>query len=196
MELRAKIEEWKKSVQVTPEMERQAAELERQWNEDPRWNYQGTKTTRPYSAIDVIIYRHVEPVESSVAKVTSQKLWKRLTTEPYLFTFGTASGAMTRAMVEAGARVIYVSGWVLAALRGYPDLSLYARSVMVHFVNDIVKNLQRHEDVMKLAGKDVSEGLTPLVVDMETGGGNPLVTYEYAAELIRVGAAAVHLEDQ
>src|SRR5438105_1059708 len=106
MPFRSKLDEWRKRVRVTPEMERQAADLERQWETDPRWNFQGHKTERPYAAMDVIVYRHVEPVECPVAKISSRKLWTRLTTEPYLFTFGTASGAMTRAMIEAGARAI------------------------------------------------------------------------------------------
>src|SRR5690606_38905024 len=81
---------------------------------------------------------------------------------------------------SAGFRAIYLSGAGVAnASFGLPDLGMTS-------MNDVL------EDVRRITGR--SE--LPLVVDIDTGWGGALNIGRTIREMIRAGAAAVHLEDQ
>jgi methylisocitrate lyase len=81
---------------------------------------------------------------------------------------------------QAGFRALYLSGAGVAnASFGLPDLGLTSRG-------DVV------EDARRITGATQ----TPLLVDADTGWGDALGIARTVRELIRAGAAGMHLEDQ
>jgi methylisocitrate lyase len=81
---------------------------------------------------------------------------------------------------EAGFRAIYLSGAGVAnASFGLPDLGLTT-------LNDVA------EDVRRISGATD----LPLLVDADTGWGAALMIARTVGELIRAGAAGLHIEDQ
>ncbi len=81
---------------------------------------------------------------------------------------------------QVGFRALYVSGAGVAnASFGLPDLGLTTLSELVEDVRRITAVTDR-----------------PVLVDADTGFGNPLAVARTARELARAGAAAMHLEDQ
>ena len=88
-----------------------AAELTRQWENNPRWN--GVK--RSYSAEDVLRLRGSVQVEYTLARLGAQRLWDLLHTEPYVAALGALTGNQAVQQVKAGLQAIYLSGWQVAA---------------------------------------------------------------------------------
>ncbi|QSV46322.1 methylisocitrate lyase [Geobacter benzoatilyticus] len=81
---------------------------------------------------------------------------------------------------KAGHRAIYLSGAGVAnASFGLPDLGITSR-------NDVLEEVRRITGVSPL----------PLLVDIDTGWGEEFGIARTVKEMIRAGAAAVHLEDQ
>lgn len=81
---------------------------------------------------------------------------------------------------QAGFRAIYLSGsGVAAASYGLPDIGLVG-----------------WEDVLEDARRITSATSLPLLVDLDTGGQNPLTAARAVRELARAGVAGVHIEDQ
>lgn len=81
---------------------------------------------------------------------------------------------------KAGHKAIYLSGAGVAnASFGLPDLGITSR-------NDVL------EEVRRIAGVSA----LPLLVDIDTGWGEEFGIARTVKEMIRAGAAAVHLEDQ
>src|SRR5579872_2014404 len=103
-----------------------ADEIRRNWQESPRWR--GVK--RPYKAEDVVRLRGTIPVEHTVARITSEKLWRYVNEKPFVNALGALTGNQAMQQVKAGLDAIYLSGWQVAGdanLAGqmYPDQSLY-----------------------------------------------------------------------
>src|SRR6476660_7094089 len=115
------------NTQTVPEQIRAAAaELSRQWAEDPRW----AGVQRTYTAEDVIRLRGSVLEELTLARRGAEKLWELLHSEEYVDALGALTGGQAVQMVRAGLKAIYLSGWQVAAdanLAGqtYPDQSLY-----------------------------------------------------------------------
>lgn len=81
---------------------------------------------------------------------------------------------------RSGIRALYLSGAGVAnASFGMPDLGMTS-------LDNIVEEVQRITAVAK----------TPLIVDIDTGWGNPLMAARAVKLLERSGAAGVHIEDQ
>ncbi len=81
---------------------------------------------------------------------------------------------------KAGIRAIYLSGaGVAASCFGLPDLGLTSL-----------------EDIVEETRRITSASEAPLVVDIDTGWGSPLMVARTIKALQRAGAAAVHIEDQ
>ncbi|WP_243372978.1 methylisocitrate lyase [Geotalea sp. SG265] len=81
---------------------------------------------------------------------------------------------------KAGHKAIYLSGAGVAnASFGLPDLGITSR-------NDVLEDVRRITGISTL----------PLLVDIDTGWGEELGIARTVKEMIRAGAAAVHLEDQ
>ncbi len=187
---------------------RTTAELEKDWKENPRWK----GVVRPYSGADVVKLRGSLPIEYSIAKHTSEKLWNCFASEPYVNALGALTGNQAMQQVRAGLKAIYLSGWQVAAdanLAGmmYPDQSLYPADSVPSVVRRINNTLKRADEI------EVSERLAagsgqptkspsgtdwfqPIVADAEAGFGGNLNAFELQKMMIDAGAAGVHWEDQ
>jgi isocitrate lyase len=116
----------------------------------------------------------------------------------YLHTAGAYDAFTAAIMTKLGFKTLYGSGWQLAATKSmYPDIGIYQSHQMVELVLELRKGIEgaRHTHWYDTEGKELLEA-PPAFVDMEAGFGGPTQTFTLATELIRVGAAGVHLENQ
>lgn len=174
-----------------------AAKLAESWNNDERWK----GIVRPYDAEQVMRLRGSLPVEHTLARVGSERLWKLMHEEDYVHALGALTGNQAMQQVKAGLKAIYLSGWQVAAdanLSGhmYPDQSLYPANSVPAIVRRINQTLQRADQIYHSEGKDDIYWYAPIVADAEAGFGGPLNVFELVKALIEAGAAGVHLEDQ
>lgn len=109
-----------------------------------------------------------------------QKFWGALQEEKPLQIVGTVNAYVALLAQKVGFRALYLSGAGVAnASYGLPDLGVTSLDNVL-------------EDVRRItAAVDI-----PLLVDADTGWGNALLFSRTVKELIRAGAAALHLEDQ
>jgi len=176
--------------------------LAEEWKTSARW----TSVQRPYSAEDVVRLRGSVPIEHSLSRRGSMKLWDLLHTEPYINTLGALTGGQAMQQVKAGVKAIYLSGWQVAADGNtsgamYPDQSLYPVDSVPRMVERINNSFQRADQIQ--CAKGVLPGdaafmdyYAPIIADAEAGFGGVLNAFELTKALIRAGAAAVHFEDQ
>lgn len=174
-----------------------AAALEKDWKENKRWA--GVK--RPYSGADVVKLRGSLPIEYSIAKHTSEKLWNYFASEPYVNALGALTGNQAMQMARAGLKAIYLSGWQVAADANnagqmYPDQSLYPADSVPSVVRKINNTLRRADQIEHSEGKHDIDWLLPIVADAEAGFGGVLNAFELMKGMIEAGAAGVHWEDQ
>jgi isocitrate lyase len=177
--------------------EQQAAALEKDWAENPRWK--GIK--RGYTAADVVRLRGSVPIEHTLAKRGSQKLWNLLNTEPFVNTLGALTGNQAMQQVKAGLKAIYLSGWQVAGDANsngemYPDQSLYAVDSVPKVVKRINATFQRADQIQWSEGRDDIDYFAPIVADAEAGFGGVLNAFELMKAMIDAGASGVHFEDQ
>jgi isocitrate lyase len=116
----------------------------------------------------------------------------------YLHTAGAYDAFSAAIMTRLGFKALYGSGWQLAATKSmYPDIGIYQSHQMVDLVLEIRKGIEgaRNTHWYDSDGRELLDA-PPAFVDMEAGFGGPTQTFTLATELIRVGAAGVHLENQ
>jgi isocitrate lyase len=116
----------------------------------------------------------------------------------FLHTAGAYDAYTAAIMTRLGFKALYGSGWQLAAVKNmYPDIGVYQSHQMVELVQELWKGIEgaRHTHFYDTEGKEVLP-VPPIFVDMEAGFGGPTQTFALANELVRVGAAGVHLENQ
>jgi len=176
---------------------RQAAELQQQWQQQPRW--QGV--TRPYSAAEVLRLRGSIDIEYTLARMGSEKLWRMMQAQPYVNALGALTGNQAMQQVKAGLQAIYLSGWQVAADANnagqmYPDQSLYPVSSVPEVVRRINQTLQRADQIQSAEGEGDIDWFAPILADAEAGFGGVLNAHELMKDMIAAGAAAVHFEDQ
>jgi isocitrate lyase len=174
-----------------------AEELERSWHDSPRWR----GVQRGYPARDVVRLRGTVPVEHSIARLTSEKLWRYLNDKPFVHALGALTGNQAMQQVKAGLDAIYLSGWQVAGdanLSGemYPDQSLYPADSVPAVVRRINNTLRRADEIHHAEGDDTIDWLKPIVADAEAGFGGVLNAFELMKQMIDAGAAGVHFEDQ
>ncbi len=172
-------------------------ELQADWQNNPRWK--GIK--RAYSAADVIRLRGTVPVEHTLAKLGSEKLWRYLHTEDFVNALGALTGNMAMQQVKAGLKAIYLSGWQVAADANtagamYPDQSLYPVDSVPNVVRRINNALKRADELHHAEGGENIDWMQPIVADAEAGFGGVLNAFELMKHMIEAGAAGVHWEDQ
>ncbi len=177
--------------------DQQIAALEKDWAENPRWK--GIK--RGYSAADVVRLRGSIPIEHTLAKRGSEKLWTLLNTEPFVNTLGALTGNQAMQQVKAGLKAIYLSGWQVAGDANsngemYPDQSLYAVDSVPKVVKRINSTFQRADQIQWSEGKNDIDYFAPIVADAEAGFGGVLNAFELMKAMIDAGASGVHFEDQ
>ena len=180
----------------------QAARLQTEWHEDPRW----AGTERTYTAEDVIRLRGSVQEEHTLARLGAQRLWSLLQSEDYVNSLGALTGNQAVQQVRAGLKAIYLSGWQVAAdanLAGqtYPDQSLYPANSVPQVVRRINNALMRADQITfsESANGDTGSAphwMAPIVADAEAGFGGVLNAYELMEGMIAAGAAGVHWEDQ
>jgi isocitrate lyase len=174
-----------------------ADELRRHWSESPRWR----GVQRGYQAEDVVRLRGTIPVEHSIARLTSEKLWRYMNEKPFVNALGALTGNQAMQQVKAGLDAIYLSGWQVAGdanLAGemYPDQSLYPADSVPAVVRRINNTLRRADEIYHAEGNDEIDWLKPIVADAEAGFGGVLNAFELMKQMIDAGAAGVHFEDQ
>ncbi len=172
-------------------------ELQADWQNNPRWK--GIK--RAYSAADVVRLRGTVPVEHTLAKLGSEKLWRYLHTEDFVNALGALTGNMAMQQVKAGLKAIYLSGWQVAADANtagamYPDQSLYPVDSVPNVVRRINNALKRADELHHAEGGENIDWMQPIVADAEAGFGGVLNAFELMKHMIEAGAAGVHWEDQ
>jgi isocitrate lyase len=116
----------------------------------------------------------------------------------FLHTAGAYDALTAAIMTTLGFKTLYGSGWQLAATKSmYPDIGIYQSHQMVELVLELKKGIEgaRNTRWFDTDGKELIDA-PPAFVDMEAGFGGPTQTFTLATELIRVGAAGVHLENQ
>jgi isocitrate lyase len=116
----------------------------------------------------------------------------------FLHTAGAYDAFTAAIMTTLGFKTLYGSGWQLAATKSmYPDIGIYQSHQMVELVLELKKGIEgaRNTRWYDSEGKELLDA-PPAYVDMEAGFGGPTQTFTLATELIRVGAAGVHLENQ
>ena len=178
--------------------ENQAQELTLQWKNNPRWK----GIQRPYTATDVLQLRGSYRIEHSIARMMSEKLFNKLSSEAYVSALGALTGNQAVQEVDAGLEAIYLSGWQVAAdanLSGemYPDQSLYPSDSVPAVVRRINRALLRADQIQSLGtDSERKEYLVPIVADAEAGFGGNLNAFELMKQMIEAGAAGVHFEDQ
>src|SRR6202012_1502635 len=174
-----------------------ADELRRHWSDSPRWR----GVQRGYQAEDVVRLRGTIPVEHSIARLTSEKLWRYINEKPFVNALGALTGNQAMQQVKAGLDAIYMSGWQVAGdanLAGamYPDQSLYPSDSVPAVVRRINNTLRRADEIHHAEGNDEIDWLKPIVADAEAGFGGVLNAFELMKQMIDAGAAGVHFEDQ
>jgi isocitrate lyase len=167
------------------------------WEENPRWR----DVKRDYSAEDVFRLRGSLVIEHTLAHRGAEKLWRLLTTRPYVNTLGALTGNQAMQQVKAGLQAIYLSGWQVAAdgndsCQMYPDQSLYSVSSVPSVVRRINNALMRADQLHHAEDDDAVDWFAPIVADAESGFGGVLNAYELMKAMIEAGAAGVHFEDQ
>jgi isocitrate lyase len=174
-----------------------AKQLDLMWSSDPRW----AGITRPYSGADVVRLRGSVHIDYTLARRGADRLWKTLTSEPYVAALGTMTGGQAVQVAKAGLKAVYLSGWQVAAdanlaSQTYPDQSLYPANSAPALVKRINNAFQRADQIQTMEGKGDVDYFLPIVADAEAGFGGALNVHEIVKSFIEAGAAAIHLEDQ
>jgi isocitrate lyase len=99
--------------------------------------------------------------------------------EPYLFTGGVYSPLDAQIAERAGIKSIYLSGYSLALLNGWPDMGFLTMT-----------------EVTRAASMVASAVGVPVIADADDGYGNALSTMRTVQEFVKTGVAGIHLEDQ
>ena len=176
--------------------------LEKDWASNPRWK----GIERGYSAADIVRLRGSFPIEHTLARRGSEKLWNLLHSEPYVNCLGALTGGQAMQQVKAGIKAIYLSGWQVAADNNsyasmYPDQSLYPVDSVPTVVERINNTFRRADEIQHAKGIDAGDAgyidnFALIVADAEAGFGGVLNAFELMKAMIKAGAAGVHWEDQ
>jgi isocitrate lyase len=108
-----------------------------------------------------------------------RKFRQLLKDEPYLFTGGVYSPLDAQIAEGAGMKSIYLSGYSLALLNGWPDMGFLTMT-----------------EVTRAASMVASAVRVPVIADADDGYGNALSTMRTVQEFVKTGVAGIHLEDQ
>ena len=173
---------------------RSAAELARDWEENPRW----AGVTRDYAPEEVLRLQGSFREEHTNARRGAERLWYLLNSEDYINALGALTGNQAVQQVKAGLKAIYLSGWQVAgdanlAGQTYPDQSLYPANSVPQVVRRINNALKRADQIEHAEDVHTVENwMAPIVADAEAGFGGPLNAFELMKSMIDAGAAGVH----
>lgn len=102
-----------------------------------------------------------------------------LAREPYLFTSGVYSPLDAQIAEWAGLKTIYLSGYSVSLLHGWPDMGFLTMT-----------------EVTRMASLVASAVGVPVIADADDGYGSALNTMRTVQEFVKTGVAGIHLEDQ
>lgn len=159
-----------------------------------------TRPTSPFAHYPAdLVNKLFAPPETEVPADKLRRLLREAHTKgSYLHTAGAYDAFSSAIMTRVGFKTLYGSGWQLAATKSmYPDIGIYQSHQMVELVLEMRKGIEgaRNTHWFDTEGKEMLDA-PPAFVDMEAGFGGSTQTFTLATELIRVGAAGVHLENQ
>jgi isocitrate lyase len=159
-----------------------------------------TRPVSPHAAYPAeAVGRLFAPPEDEVPALKLRRLLHEARDKgTFLHTAGAYDAFTSAIMTKLGFKALYGSGWQLAATKSmYPDIGIYQSHQMVELVLEMKKGIEgaRNTAWFDSEGKELLSA-PPAFVDMEAGFGGPTQTFTLATELIRVGAAGVHLENQ
>ncbi|MFT4127941.1 MAG: isocitrate lyase, partial [Gordonia sp. (in: high G+C Gram-positive bacteria)] len=155
---------------------RTAAEIQQDWDTNPRWK--GIK--REYTAEQVAELQGTVLEEHTLARRGAEILWEGVNSDNYINALGALTGNQAVQQVRAGLKAIYLSGWQVAGdanLSGhtYPDQSLYPANSVPSVVQRINNALLRADEIARVEGDDsVDNWVVPIVADGEAGFGGAL----------------------
>ncbi|NNC50820.1 MAG: isocitrate lyase [Flaviramulus sp.] len=111
-------------------------------------------------------------------------------------------------------RYLYLSGWMVAALRSefgpLPDQSMHEKTAVPALIeeiydflrqadaielNDLFRRLENGEDVQDRID-NFETHIVPIIADIDAGFGNEEATYLLAKKMIQAGACAIQIENQ
>ncbi|MGV8945230.1 MAG: isocitrate lyase [Lutibacter sp.] len=111
-------------------------------------------------------------------------------------------------------RYLYLSGWMVAALRSefgpLPDQSMHEKTVVPALIkeiydflrqadaielNDLFRRLEKGEDVQHQID-NFETHIVPIIADIDAGFGNEEATYLLTKKMIEAGACAIQIENQ
>ena len=111
-------------------------------------------------------------------------------------------------------RYLYLSGWMVAALRSefgpLPDQSMHEKTAVSGLIeeiydflrqadaialNDLFRRLENGEDVQDEID-NFETHVVPIIADIDAGFGNEEATYLLAKKMIKAGACAIQIENQ
>lgn len=111
-------------------------------------------------------------------------------------------------------RYLYLSGWMVAALRSefgpLPDQSMHEKTAVSGLIeeiydflrqadaielNDLFRRLEKGEDVQNEID-NFETHIVPIIADIDAGFGNEEATYLLAKKMIQAGACAIQIENQ
>ena len=111
-------------------------------------------------------------------------------------------------------RYLYLSGWMVAALRSefgpLPDQSMHEKTAVSSLIgeiydflrqadaielNDLFRRLENGEDVQNDID-NFETHIVPIIADIDAGFGNEEATYLLAKKMIEAGACAIQIENQ
>ena len=111
-------------------------------------------------------------------------------------------------------RYLYLSGWMVAALRSefgpLPDQSMHEKTAVPSLIaeiydflrqadaialNDLFRKLENGEDVQHQID-NFETHIVPIIADIDAGFGNEEATYLLAKKMIQAGACAIQIENQ
>ncbi|AWT25316.1 Isocitrate lyase [Corynebacterium provencense] len=179
---------------------RTAAEIQKDWDENPRW----ANVQRDYTAEQVAELQGTVVEEHTLARRGAEILWDAVN-EPgdgYINALGALTGNQAVQQVRAGLKAVYLSGWQVAgdanlAAQTYPDQSLYPANSVPAVVRRINNALSRADEIARIEGDtSVDNWIVPIVADGEAGFGGALNVYELQKAMITAGASGTHWEDQ
>jgi isocitrate lyase len=178
----------------------QAAQLQREWETDPRW----AGITRDYSARDVIRLRGRVAGEHGLARRGASRLWDLLNRQDAAPTLGAVVGDRAAEAARAGLPAIYLPGWQAGdgslAGGGYPGQPRRPDNPMPHLVRRINNALLSVDPPARAEsqadGSGPGPGLTPVVADADAGCGAVLGAFDLMTAMIEAGAAGVRFDDQ
>ncbi|KAI9178684.1 isocitrate lyase 1 [Blastocladiella emersonii ATCC 22665] len=181
----------------------------KQWWQSDRF----ARTTRPYSAEDVVNKRGTMHVEYP-SNVQAKKLWALLKQHKANGTASHTFGALDPVQVAQMAKyleTVYVSGWQCSSTASSsnepgPDLADYPMDTVPNKVDQLFRAQMFHDRKQRAArlalpkaqrgAQPAIDFLRPIIADADTGHGGITANMKLAKMFVERGAAGVHVEDQ